>query len=109
MWRIVLYTDPRGKCPPLEFIDALPATEQAKIRNALRLLREFGPDLRMPHARQVKGRLWELRPGASRLFYCAYVEQQFVVLHAFRKQSRKTPEKEIQTALRRLEELLKEV
>jgi hypothetical protein len=31
MWSIVFYTDHRGKCPPLEFIEDLPVMEQAKI------------------------------------------------------------------------------
>jgi phage-related protein len=59
----------------------------------------------MPHSRRIEGRLWELRPGDNRLFYCLCMDQQFVILHAFRKQSMKTPEKEIATALRRMKEI----
>jgi phage-related protein len=81
MWSIVFYQDRRGKSPPLEFIGELPVKEQAKIRNALRLLREFGTNLGMPHAKPIQGKLWELRPGGIRLFYFAYIEQQFVILH----------------------------
>ena len=60
----------------------------------------------MPHARRIEGKLWELRPGDNRLFYCLYDDRQFVILHGFRKQAMQTPEKEIQTALRRMNELL---
>jgi phage-related protein len=109
MWSIVFYKDHRGKCPPLEFIEELPAIEQAKIRNALRLLQEFGTDLSMPHARPIEGKLWELRPGGIRLFYFAYIERQFVILHGYRKQGMKAPEREIAIALRRMDELLSEV
>jgi phage-related protein len=108
MWRIVFYKDRRGKCPPLEFIEELPIVEQAKIRNILRLLQEFGPHLTMPHARPIKDKLWELRPGGIRLFYFAFIDQQFVILHGYRKQSMKAPEREIATALRRMQELLDE-
>jgi len=108
MWQIVFYEDHRGKCPPLEFIEELPVMEQAKIRNVFRLLQEFGPNLTMPHARPIQGKLWELRPGGIRLFYFAYIEQQFVILHGYRKQSMKAPEREITTALRRMHELLNE-
>jgi len=45
----------RGKCSPLEFIEELLAMEQAKIRNALRLLQEFGKNLSMPHAKPIQG------------------------------------------------------
>jgi len=93
----------------LEFIEELPVGEQAKIRNALRLLQEFGTSLTMPHARQIKGKLWELRPGGVRLFYFAYIGQQFVILHGYRKQSQKTPSQEVEIAMRRLQELMDEV
>lgn len=109
MWSIVFYTDKRGKCPPLEFIEELPVIEQAKIRNALRLLQEFGTNLGMPHAKAIQGKLWELRPGGIRLFYFAYIEKKFVILHGYRKQGMKTPDREIAIALRRMEDLLDEV
>lgn len=109
MWSILFYKDRRGKCPPLEFIEGLPVMEQAKIRNALRLLQEFGTSLGMPHAKPIQGKIWELRPGGIRLFYFAYIEKQFIILHGYRKQSQKAPGREIEIALKRLEELKKEV
>jgi phage-related protein len=109
MWQIRFYEDHRGKSPVLEYLNKLQANERVKIYNALRLLAEFGPDLSMPHVRRIEGRLWELRPGASRLFYFLLVNQTFVILHAFRKQSQKTPELERQTALRRMQEILEEL
>ncbi len=109
MWSIVFYVDHRGKCPPREFIEELPVMEQAKIRNVLRLLQEFGNNLSMPHAKQIKGKLWELRPGGVRLFYFAYIGQQFVILHGYRKQSQKAPGREIEIAMRRMQELMDEV
>ncbi len=108
MASIVFYTDQRGKSPALEFINDLPVLEQAKIRNALRLLKEFGVQLGMPHARHIQGKLWELRPGGIRLFYFAHIEERFVILHGFRKKSQKTPEREVNIALRRMNELLDE-
>lgn len=108
-WRIVFYQNQRGKSPPLEFINSLPIIEQAKIRNTLRLLQEFGTNLGMPHAKQIRGKLWELRPGGIRLFYFAYIGEQFVILHGFRKKSLKAPEREIEIALQRMKDLLDEV
>ena len=85
---------------------ALSARDRTKVNNVLRLLEEFGTDLGMPHARRIKGRLWELRPGDNRLFYFLQVEHQFIILHGYRKRSMKAPEKEIATALRRMQEFL---
>ncbi len=104
MWHIHFYEDHHGQSPVLEFIDSLSPKDRAKANNAFRLLEEFGTK-DMPHARRIEGRLWELRPGDNRLFYCLYMDQQFVILQGFRKQSMKTPEKEIATALRRMKEI----
>ncbi|MCX6056500.1 MAG: type II toxin-antitoxin system RelE/ParE family toxin [Chloroflexi bacterium] len=70
-------------------MEELPVMDQAKIRNVLRLLQEFGSNLSMPHAKQIKEKLRELRPGGVRLFYFANIERQFVILHGYRKQGRK--------------------
>ena len=52
------------------------------------------------------GKVWELRPRANRFFYFTYVGRRFVVLHAYRKQSQKTPSQELALAERRLAEVL---
>ena len=108
MWQIHFYEDHRGKSPVLDFLNSLSSKEKAKVNNTIRLLEEFGTNLGMPHARRIEGRLWELRPGDNRLFYCLYMEQKFVILHGFRKQSMKTPEREIAIALRRMKEILED-
>ncbi len=108
MWQIFFYEDHRGKSPVLEFLNSLPARDRAKANNALRLPEEFGTSLTLPHARHIEGRLWELRPGDNRLFYFLQMERKFIILHGYRKQSMKAPEKEIATALRRMQELLEE-
>jgi phage-related protein len=106
MWRIVFYKDSRGRSPIAEYLNTLPVAEQAAAREAFSLLREFGISLGMPHAKHVGGKLWELRPGANRFFYFAYVGQRFVILHAYRKHSQKTPAQELALAERRLAEVL---
>jgi phage-related protein len=108
MWQIHFYEDHRGKSPVLDFINGLSPMDRAKVNNGLRLLEEFGIDLGMPPARRIEDRLWELRPGGNRLFYFLYTERRFVILHGFRKQSMKTPQKEIATALRRMKEILED-
>ena len=79
------------------------------VQPILRLLQEFGTNLSMPHAKPIQGKLWEIRPEGNRLFYFAYIEQQFVILHGYRKQSKKAPGGEIAIALRRMQELMDEV
>lgn len=107
-WRVGFYQDRRGQSPVSDFINDLPAQDRARIELAIRLLIEFGTELGMPHARPLRDRIWELRPGGVRLLYFAYVHRQFVILHGFRKKTSRTPDREIETAVRRMNELLEE-
>lgn len=106
-WRVVFYTT-RGQSPIEVFLNDLSAAERAAAAESFRLLQEFGVLLGMPHAKHVQGKLWELRPETNRFFYFAYIGRRFVILHAYRKQSRKTPRKELAIAERRLREVLQE-
>ena len=109
-WRLSFYVDSRGRNPVREYLDGLPLAERVDVEEAMKLLREFGVLLRMPHARPITGHapLWELRPGAQRVLYFAYTGRQFVLLHTFRKQGNKTPIQEIRLAEKRLAEFLEE-
>jgi phage-related protein len=109
MAKVVFYEDHRGESPAIKFIDSLrQPKEKAKVVKVLDLLEEFGVNLKMPHARPISGKLWELRPGPNRLLYFAHVNKQFVILHAFRKTTNETPRHHIDTAQRRMQEILEE-
>ena len=107
-WKIEFFATVRGKSPVLEYVDGLQARERAKVYYHLRLLRQFGINLREPHARPLEGHkpLWELKPGPIRLFYFAHKERRFIILHAFRKKGQKAPRRYIETAERRMAEFL---
>ena len=107
-WRIEFYATGKGKSPLVDFINGLSEQERAKVRNVLRLLREFGALLGLPHSRPLSGRskLRELRAGDVRLFYFAHTGRRFILLHGFRKKSQKTPPAEIATAERRMKQFL---
>jgi phage-related protein len=104
-WIIEFYNDRRGRSPAREFLASLTKQEQAEALRVFSLLREYGTQLGMPHARPIAG-LWELRPGPNRFFYVARSGRRFVVLHGYRKQSRAAPQSEIETARRRWADLV---
>ncbi len=104
-WQVGYYRDHRGRSPVLEYLDTLQAAERARVVFVIERLQESGIDLGMPHARPLQGRLRELRAGPIRLLYFADTDRRFVVLHAFRKTTGKTPAREMETALRRMHEL----
>lgn len=105
-WRVGFYTDRRGTVPAYEFIESLAPHEHAAALRALDLLVRYGPALSMPHARHVEGKLWELRAGASRLFYFLHLGEEFIVLHGYRKKSQQAPRREVETAVRRMYDVI---
>lgn len=61
----------------------------------------------MPHAKQLGSGIYELRVRGEeeiRIFY-GFQQKTIYLLHAFKKQTQKTPHKEIETALQRLQSL----
>jgi len=122
-WPVEFYADARGRTPAYEFIESLPPGEHAAALRALDLLARYGPRLGMPHARHIEGLLWELRAGPGRLFYFPYLGElracesqlgkgdsqalkRFIILHAYRKRTPKAPKREIETAIRRMSDIL---
>ena len=90
-------------------IESWPVDVLADYARLLELLMEYGTDLRLPHSRAFGAGLFELRPrgrsGIGRAFYCFMIGQRVVILHAFIKKSQETPDRELKTARKRLQEL----
>jgi len=99
------YFHPRVKTE----IEGWPDGVLADYARIVELLMEFGPHLRMPHARAMGDGLFELRPrgseGIGRVFYCFVVNRRIVMLHGFIKKTQGVPEREIQTARKRMKEV----
>ena len=51
--------------------------------------------------------IWELRPGNNRVLYFFCRENTFVLLHHFRKKTKKTPRREIEKAKRERDDYLR--
>jgi phage-related protein len=101
----VEYFHPRVKT----VIECWPDGILADFARLVELLMEFGPHLHMPHSRALGNGLFELRPhgkeGLGRVFYCFVIERRIVILHAFIKKTRETPERELKIARKRMKEV----
>lgn len=90
-------------------IEGWPDGVLADYARTVELLIEFGPHLRMPHARAMGEGLFELRArgreGIGRAFYCFVVGQRIVLLHGFVKKTQETPEHELRIARKRMKEV----
>lgn len=105
-WKILLYRTLQGESPVQEFIDSLELRAQAKVYDAINLLRSFGIKLGPPHVKKLTGtEMWELRilgADSIRVLYIAITGKTFLILHGFKKKKDKTPPKEIRVAEERL-------
>ena len=67
--------------------------------------------LRAPHVKHLEGKLWELRAKAqgdiARGIYVTATGRRVVVLHVFAKKTRKTPTRALDTARKRMKELMR--
>lgn len=108
-WSIDYYIPSSGGLSPLvSFIEGLSEKAQAKLSNTFSLLKDFGTQVREPHAiKLTRTPLWELRilgKDNIRLFYIISKKETFLLLHGFIKKKQKTPRKEIGIALKRLKD-----
>ena len=101
-WTIVFYSTADGDTPVQVFIEGLSKRQQAKVLRNVALLREHGTTLREPYVKLLGDGLWELRTvfggDAFRIIYFTWIGERFVLLHAFRKKTQKTPRGEIEMA-----------
>jgi phage-related protein len=91
-------------------LEQLPVEMIARFRHIARLIEEFGLErVREPHVKQVHGPIWEMRlkgkDGISRALYVTAVGRRIVVVRAFIKKTQKTPNREIELALKRAKEI----
>ena len=102
-WKILEYETIRGERPVVQFIKAQQSQAIAKIVHLIELLEIHGSFLGMPHAKKLEKNLYELRVRGKeeiRIIY-GFKGKAIYLLHGFRKQKQKTPQKEIETAKQR--------
>lgn len=64
----------------------------------IQLLADHGTRLGEKITKHLEDDIWELRPGDNRVLFFYHKADTYVLLHAFRKKSRKTPRREIEKA-----------
>lgn len=111
--KIHFYKDRHGKEPVMEYLEELSAKKDknsriklAKIREYILLLSEKGTRAGVPVMKHIEGDIWELRPIRDRIFFVAWVDGGYVLLHHFMKTTQKTPRREIEKAKKELEDLM---
>ncbi|HIZ55933.1 MAG TPA: type II toxin-antitoxin system RelE/ParE family toxin [Firmicutes bacterium] len=114
-WDVIYYEKENGEMPVFDFIASLSKKQQAKALWEIRLLAENGMALREPYAKSIQGErykgLFELRiqqgGDISRIFYFLPIGNTFILLHGFVKKTNKTPSRELETALRYMQDYIR--
>ncbi len=106
-FQAVYYRNLSGREPVREFINNLDPKRRAVLFRQIELLNELSestPHLPYPHSSQIEGELRELRCHHGSLLYRVLyrrTKRLIILLHAFRKNSKKVPESDIQIARKR--------
>jgi len=106
-WIVLLFESNREEKPVENFIKKQQPSTQAKILHQINLLQQYGFQLGMPHSKLLKSGIYELRIRGKeeiRIFYC-FQKRTIYLLHAFKKKTQRTPQKEFSLALQRKESL----
>jgi len=116
LFRIKFYKDVRGNEPITEYLKELRKKSTTskyervrlkKITEYMRALRTYGTKAGEPYVKHIDDKIWELRPTNDRIFFFAWEDGVFVMLHHFIKKTNKTPKHEIEQAKRNLDDFLK--
>jgi phage-related protein len=103
----VYYRAPDGSEPVRDHVAGLDARRRVVLQNQLdrlNLLTERLPHLPFPHSSQIEGELRELRCHVGAEHYRVLYrrsERLIILLHIFRKKTKKVPAGEIEVARRR--------
>lgn len=91
-------------------LDAMPVDIRASFRRIVELIATRGLErVHEPYIKHLEGRIWEMRmrgrDGIARAAYVTASGRRVVIVHVFPKTTQRTPRCDIETALRRAEEV----
>ncbi len=111
MITVEFYETGKGEVPVIQFLQSLDTKFKVKVYAVIKLLAEFGNQLREPYSKSIGNGIFELRiqsgGGGARCLYFFYVDNRAVITHGFMKKTKKTPRREIERAERYREDYLK--
>lgn len=112
MYNIYFYKDRKGNQPVADYLNDLIKHDNKdsrikanNIRDYVKALSIYGTTIGEPYLKHLDGEIWELRPLRDRILFAAWINNSFILLHAFMKKTQKTPKAEIEKAKRELEDI----
>lgn len=106
MFTVIFYKTEKGVEPARVFIDQIKKNggknskiNSSKIDDYIKILEDLGLSAKLPYIKHIKDDIWEIRPLKNRIFFGAWIDNYFVLLHGFIKKSQRTPRHEIERAV----------
>lgn len=113
-YNVYFYRNERGEEPVRDYLNKLTNKKDKdsriklnKILDYVEFLRTYGTRIGEPYVKHIDGDIWELRPLRNRIFFVAWINDSFVLLHHFMKKTQKTPKREIRQAQKEYADLQK--
>jgi phage-related protein len=104
--RIIHFKQSSGREPVRDYILSLPKKDAASVTVALEDIEENGLNGTVVTLKPIEGKLWEIKLPVHRIFYVIISGATMVLLHAFKKEGKKTPIKERELAKKRMKLVL---
>lgn len=112
MYKILFYKDGKGNEELFSFLKDLSNRNDKRSKklfksftSSINALSLFGLNLGMPKCRRINSDIWELRIKRYRVFFFKNKEE-IVLLHFYYKKTKKTPEREIDKAIKEMKEVI---
>jgi len=107
-WQVIFYRDKGGKEPVKDFILEQSDGAIGTILHVFDLLYRFDLSLGSDYVEKIEGKIWSLRikHGSDyyRIFYFAFTEKKFILLHAVKKKRDKLLKRDIALAISRMDD-----
>lgn len=114
-YKIEFYQDNKGYSQIYDFLndlkDKAKSNKDARIQHKqivtyIQLLEDNGTKLGSNITKHLRDDIWELRPGRNRVLYFFCKGDTYVLLHQFLKKTQKTPKKEIEKAIKEMNDYI---
>lgn len=110
-YTVKFYRDSKmDRSPVLDYLKDLGKKDRAKISKYIEFLRLNKGYLDEPYSKHITGKIRELRvdfaKNRHRIFYFTFFKKTIILLHAFLKQTPKTPVGEIKRAQENYQDVL---
>lgn len=115
MYEVIFYYDRKGESEIVNWLDSLKYAGDKdknrrinwkKVLSYIGALEKYGTQIGEPYVKYLESGIWELRPLRNRILFFCYRDNKYVLLHHFIKKTQKTPRREIEKALRNMQDYL---